>query len=187
MKMIIGLGNPGIDYRKTRHNVGFMVIDELCAKHNIKLDQRKFKGQFAIARIGKEKVLLLKPLTYMNNSGEAVSALAKYYDINIEDILVIFDDLDLPCGKLRLRVNGNSGGHKGIKSLITYLGSKEFKRIRIGIDKDPLILTMDYVLGKPTSGQKKLLKAAIEKAALAATDFIDIDFSLVMNKYNKHE
>jgi len=187
MKMIIGLGNPGASYKTTRHNIGFMVVDGLCDRYNVKLDQRKFKAQFTIVRVKEDKVLLVKPLTYMNNSGEAVKALMNYYDIELDDVLVIFDDLDLPCGKLRLRVNGNSGGHKGIKSLITHLKDKNFKRIRIGIDKDILIDTADYVLGKPTSGQKKLLKVAIGNAVMAADEFIDSDFALVMNKYNRNE
>jgi len=187
MKMIVGLGNPGLKYKATRHNMGFMVIDGLCDKYGFRLDQKKFNALYGLAKIRKEKVLLVKPLTFMNNSGEAVGALARYYEIDLEDVVVVYDDLDLPCGKLRLRNSGDSGGHKGIKSLISHLGSKDFKRIRVGIDKDQLMETADYVLGKPNSEQKKLLKPTIEKAVMAADEFIDNDFALVMNKYNKHE
>ena len=185
--MIVGLGNPGSPYKATRHNLGFLVVDGLCDKYGIKLDKRKFKGQYAIYQKNSTKVLLVKPLTFMNNCGEAIAPLMNYYQIALADILVIYDDLDLPCGKLRLRSSGNSAGHNGIKSLIKHLGSKDFKRIRIGIDKDPLMVTADYVIGKPNTAQRKLLKPVIELAIAAADDFIETDFDLVMNKYNKHE
>lgn len=185
--MIIGLGNPGAKYKATRHNIGFMVVDALMEKLRIKLDQRKFQAEYALVTINQEKVLIAKPLTFMNNCGEAIASLMRYYQIHSDDIIVIYDDVDLPCGKLRLRSQGNSGGHNGIKSIIKHSGTKDFKRIRIGIDKDPLIVTADYVLGKPNTGQKKLLKLAIVLAADAAYEFIDTDFNLVMNKYNTHE
>ena len=185
--MIIGLGNPGGQYKNTRHNIGFMVIDELIRLFDVKLELRKFKGKYTILTLNGEKVLLVKPETYMNLCGECVAPLMGYYKIALEDIVVIYDDLDLPCGKVRLRPNGGSAGHNGLKSLIKHLGSKEFKRIRIGIDKDPLILGMDYVIGKPTGEQKKLLKKAVEKAALAIREYLDHDFVSAMNIYNKNE
>ena len=185
--MIVGLGNPGRKYKSTRHNIGFMVIDELVRLFNAELDARKFKGEYTIITVKNEKVLLVKPLTFMNLCGECVAPLMGYYKIKLEDLVVIYDDLDLPCGKVRLRVNGGSAGHNGLKSLIKHLGSQEFKRIRIGIDKDPLMLTIDYVIGKPTGAQKKLLKPAIEKAALAVKEYLEEDFSAAMNKYNKNE
>ena len=187
MKMIVGLGNPGRIYQATRHNIGYQVIDKFCDIQEITLNQKKFKGSYIKTKIRDVDVLVLKPLTFMNESGKAVKSLALYYGINIEDILVIYDDLDLPCGKLRLRERGNSGGHKGIKSIISELADKEFKRLRIGIDNDKSMVTPDYVLKKPTLEQKKLLKPTIIKAAKAADAFIDQDFNLVMNKFNKHE
>lgn len=185
--MIVGLGNPGGKYKNTRHNIGFMVIDELLASFSAKLDMRKFKGKYTILTVNEEKVLLVKPVTYMNLCGECVAPLMGYYKIALEDIVVIYDDLDLPCGKVRLRPNGGSAGHNGLKSLIKYLGSQEFKRVRIGIAKDPEMLTIDYVIGKPTGEQKKLLKAAVAKASLALREYLAADFVTAMNKYNKNE
>ena len=185
--MIVGLGNPGGKYKSTRHNMGFMVIDELLRLFDSELELRKFKGKYTILTRGNEKVLLVKPQTFMNLCGECVAPLMGYYKIQLEDILVIYDDLDLPCGKVRLRPNGGSAGHNGLKSLIKHLGSQEFKRIRIGIDKDPLMMTIDYVIGKPSGEQKKLLKKAVEKAALAVREYLDSDFTTAMNIYNKNE
>jgi len=185
MKMIIGLGNPGGRYKATRHNLGFLVVDEICNRLQVKLDKKKFKNQYTIVARDDETVMLLKPLTYMNNCGEAIASMMRYYAVEIADILVIYDDLDLPSGKLRLRESGNSAGHNGIKSIIQYLKTKDFKRLRVGIGKDPLQDSADYVLGKFTTKEKKAIKAAIEKATAAALAFVSCDFPSVMNEYNK--
>jgi len=187
MKMIVGLGNPGGKYKSSRHNIGFLVIDELTRLFVTKLDKRKHQGEYTIVSYNKDKVLLLKPQTFMNLSGESVAPLMKYYDIAIEDLVVIYDDLDLPCGKLRLRPSGGSAGHNGLKSIIKHLGSSEFKRVRVGIEKDPLVLAADYVLGKPNLQQKKLIKKAIIEAALAIREYLDSGFDQAMNSYNKNE
>ena len=187
MKMIVGLGNPGRKYKGSRHNLGFMVIDDLCNLLKVSLDQKKFKAEYGIFRVDEKKVMIVKPLTFMNLCGEAVAPLLGYYKLNLEDLVVIYDDLDLPCGRLRLRKEGGDGGHNGIKSLISHLGTKEFKRIRIGIDKDPLMVTADYVLGKPSLTQRKLLKPIISTAVTAAKDYVNHDFDWLMNKYNHHE
>src|SRR5699024_1925566 len=133
MKVIVGLGNPGFKYKKTRHNIGFEVIDELADRWNLSLKKNTWQGQSGIGCSGGEKVILLQPLTYMNHSGEAVRPLLDYYDISLEDLLVVYDDLDLPTGKVRLRMKGGTGGHNGMKSIVQHVGSKDFKRIRLGI------------------------------------------------------
>ncbi len=149
MKIIIGLGNPGKQYEQTRHNIGFRSLIGCQVELSIPLDQSKFKGLYGIGFYKGEKVLLLKPLTYMNLSGESIRAVIDYYQIDLEDLLVIYDDLDLPVGKIRLRQKGSAGGHNGIKSTIAHLGTQEFNRIRIGIDRPQQGMNIpDYVLGR---------------------------------------
>lgn len=186
MKLIVGLGNPGKSYEKTRHNVGFMVLDKLIQDLNLKT-QTKFKGEFTQTTLNGESVVLLKPHTFMNLSGESVRLVKDFYKIEDPDILVIYDDLDLPVGKLRLREKGSSGGHNGIKSIISHLHHQDFKRIRIGIDKDPLIVTADYVLGKFSKNDQIPLKTAIDKASQACQDFCTQNFVDVMTRYNTSE
>lgn len=181
MKMIVGLGNPGKQYERTRHNSGFMAVDKVAEKLNLNID----KKEFAALTAKNNQVILVKPQTYMNNSGEAVSQIMKYYHIDINDLLIIYDDLDLKYGQLRLRLKGSSGGHNGIKSIINYIHSENFKRIRIGIEKNPLIETADYVLGKVEKDKQQLFDDSIEKASQAAIEFITDEFEKIMNKYNK--
>lgn len=181
MKMIVGLGNPGKQYERTRHNSGFMAIDKVAEKLNLNIDKKEFSALTA----KNNQVILVKPQTYMNNSGEAVSQIMKYYHIDINDLLIIYDDLDLKYGQLRLRLKGSSGGHNGIKSIINYIHSENFKRIRIGIEKNPLIETADYVLGKVEKDKQQLFDDSIEKASQAAIEFITDEFEKIMNKYNK--
>ena len=181
MKMIVGLGNPGKQYERTRHNSGFMAIDKVAEKLNLNID----KKEFAALTAKNNQVILVKPQTYMNNSGEAVSQIMKYYHIDINDLLIIYDDLDLKYGQLRLRLKGSSGGRNGIKSIINYIHSENFKRIRIGIEKNPLIETADYVLGKVEKDKQQLFDDSIEKASQAAIEFITDEFEKIMNKYNK--
>ena len=183
--MIVGLGNPGEKYQKTRHNTGFMVMDALLRKLNTTLDTSKFKALYTIYRHKGEKILLVKPLTFMNLSGEAVKALAAYYEIENDDILIIHDDLDLPVGKLRLRASGSCGGQNGIRNLIDLLGTKDLKRIRVGVGKDKNIDTVDYVLGRVEKEQQEVFAAAIDRASDAVLFYLDNpDFSLVMNRFN---
>ena len=181
MKMIVGLGNPGKQYERTRHNSGFMAIDKVAEKLNLNIN----KKEFAALTAKNNQVILVKPQTYMNNSGEAVSQIMKYYHVDINDLLIIYDDLDLKYGQLRLRLKGSSGGHNGIKSIINYIHSENFKRIRIGIEKNPLIETADYVLGKVEKDKQQLFDDSIEKASQAAIEFITDEFEKIMNKYNK--
>lgn len=187
MKLIVGLGNPGKEYEKTRHNTGFMTIDKIADKLGINVNKSEFNALTGKKLYQNEQVVLVKPQTYMNNSGIAVSQIMNYYHIDIEDLLVIYDDLDLKYGQLRLRLKGSAGGHNGIKSIINYLHSSEFKRIRVGIEKNPLIDTADYVLGQIDKDKKEIFDKSLERAADAAIDFVSNDFEKIMNKYNKGE
>lgn len=185
MKLIIGLGNPGKTYEQTRHNIGFHVIDHLASKWNAPLTQAKFKGMYSVIHRPEGKVMLLKPLTYMNLSGESVSAIMDYYDIGIDDILVIYDDLDLPTGQLRLRQKGSAGGHNGIKSLIQHLGTQNFNRIRIGISRPPAGMKVpDYVLSRFSKDESADMTEAVQKSAEACEFWLGKPFIEVMTKYN---
>ena len=185
MKLIVGLGNPGKQYEHTRHNVGFDTIDELSSRLNIPLTQSKFKGLYGIGQAFGQKVLLLKPLTYMNLSGESIRAVLDYYQIELEDFLVIYDDLDLPVGKIRLRQKGSPGGHNGIKSTVAHLGTQQFNRIRIGIDRpEPGMSVPDYVLGRFRPEEQGSIQEAVEKSAEACEAWLTMPFLQVMNEYN---
>ena len=146
MKLIVGLGNPGREYVHTRHNAGFEVMDAIADHVSADISQKKFKALIDKVRIGNESVLLMKPQTYMNNSGEAVRAAMDFYHLTPQDLLVIYDDMDMPVGRLRLRQKGSAGGHNGIKSIIAHIHTQEFDRIRVGIDKDARIPTVDLSL-----------------------------------------
>lgn len=186
MKLFVGLGNPGSKYERTRHNAGFMAIDKLSKEWNIDLaEEKKFKGQIGRGVVKGEKVILLKPTTFMNLSGESVRAVMDFYDVEVEDIIVIYDDLDLPHGKIRLRLKGSAGGHNGIKSLIAHLKTQEFKRIRVGIDRHPKIPVVDYVLGKFTEDELALVNQAIDLTAGACTLALTDSFNKVMTEYSK--
>lgn len=183
MKLIIGLGNPGKGYQKTRHNIGFMVIDHLADELNIDIDHENFHSIYGKGKFYDEDIIIMKPLTFMNLSGLAVREVADFYKVPLEDIIVIYDELALPPGKLRLREKGSSGGHKGMKDIIAHLNSEEIKRLRIGIG-EPLFDTVDYVLGTPTKEEKILIDQAIEQAIEAIKVVIKEDFHHAMSKFN---
>lgn len=186
MKLIVGLGNPGGKYEHTRHNVGFDAIDECAKIMDIDLNESKFKGVYGKGNYKGETVFLLKPLTFMNLSGESVRPLMDYFKINIEDVVVIYDDLDLPVGKIRLRQKGGHGGHNGMRSLISHLGTDKFNRIRIGIDRpEPGESVANYVLNTFRSEERPPILEAIEQAARASCAFAEQDFLIVMNEFNK--
>lgn len=185
VKLIIGLGNPGKPYEHTRHNIGFDVIDELANRWNAPLNQTKFNGMYATLHRPEGKIMLVKPLTYMNLSGECVRPLMDYFNIEIEDIIVIYDDLDLETGKLRLRGKGSAGGHNGIKSLIQHLGTQEFNRIRVGVDRPPVGMKVaDYVLSKFSKEDQPTVKEAVDKSCDAIETALNKPFLEVMNKFN---
>jgi PTH1 family peptidyl-tRNA hydrolase len=185
MKLIVGLGNPGLKYKKTRHNVGFMFVDEVLKrlKEKSALD-KGLKAEVANVSYRNEKLIFAKPQTFMNLSGEAVSAVAHFYKIDPEDILVVFDDLDLPEGKIRIRKNGSSGGHKGMNSIIQCLGTDQIKRIRLGIGHEDGIDAADYVLGKFSPEGKEIMKPIIEDALKMLDDYLSMPFEDFMSRYN---
>ncbi|UOQ91356.1 aminoacyl-tRNA hydrolase [Halobacillus shinanisalinarum] len=185
MKCIVGLGNPGKRYEKTRHNVGFMIIDELANQNAWNLDQKKFKGLFTIEHMNGEKVLLLKPQTYMNLSGDSLRLFMDYYDIRDDEVLVIYDDLDLPPGRMRLRQKGGHGGHNGIRSIIDQLGTKEFKRLRIGVGRPSVPMSVvDYVLGTFDKDQQRSIQEVVEQSVKACEAWLEQPFDEVMNSFN---
>lgn len=185
MKLIVGLGNPGKKYENTRHNTGFAVIDRTLAKLNVELDKNKFNADYTMINRNGEKIYFLKPLTYMNLSGEAVVPFMKYFNIDPEDLVVVHDDLDLPVGKIRLRQSGSCGGQNGMRNIIDLLGYSNIKRIRVGIGKDPLIPVVDYVLGKTKKEDLEVYNQALDKASDALIYWLDHDdFSKVMSNFN---
>lgn len=185
MKIIVGLGNPGSEYSATRHNVGFMAVDELARRWGISSWKKRNQALVAEYR-AEEPVVLIKPQTYMNLSGVAVGELARWYKVPPEDIIVIFDDMDLAIGRLRLRTKGGSGGHRGIESLLTHLAKDSFARVRIGIDRPPTNWqVVDYVLSQFTPEEQPLLKEAILRAGEAAECIIKQGMIKAMNVYNK--
>lgn len=185
MKLVVGLGNPGDKYAKTRHNVGFEVINHLQKELNISMEREKFQGLLSEKIIDGEKVLFLKPLTFMNLSGNSIVAVVNFYKIDPKkDMIVIYDDMDLPVGKLRVKEKGSSGGHNGIKSIISHLGD-EFLRIKCGIGKSKND-TIDFVLGQFDKIEQEAVDQMIDNAAKCALDMVaDIELGRIMQKYNK--
>jgi PTH1 family peptidyl-tRNA hydrolase len=184
MKLIVGLGNPGPKYKGTRHNAGFMVVDKLADKYNIRLQKEEKKALVAKERIKGEKVILAKPQTFMNESGLAVQKLASYYNIDAADVLVIYDDLDLEQGELKIKPKGGHGGHNGLRSVINCLGESSFARVRIGIGRPEYRSVTDYVLGKFSSDERKNVEDTITKGSKAVELFLDGNLNKAMNKYN---
>jgi PTH1 family peptidyl-tRNA hydrolase len=185
MKLIVGLGNPGNDYNNTRHNVGFMTVDYLARHLGIDINVKWNNSLYAQTNINGEKVMLLKPLSYINLSGEVISSFIKYFKININDILVINDDLDLPIGSYKLKSHGSSGGHNGLKNIELHLGTDEYKRLKIGISNNKNIDTKDYVLGKFSQDEKEKIDDVVKIAKDILIDFTSLDFVMLMNKYNR--
>lgn len=180
--LIVGLGNPGPAYRGTRHNVGFDVIDRLAEKHKIKVQTSRYKAIYGTGTINGEPVCLVKPLTYMNLSGQAVQELLKHYRVGIDRVLIIADDLDLTVGRVRLKPKGSSGGHNGHKSLIASLGSDEYPRIKIGIGKAGE--TIDHVLGKFHPDEKPEIDSALRRSVECVERILDSGLESAMNWVN---
>lgn len=184
--IVAGLGNPGLEYENTRHNAGFLTMEELAKQCGAKLDQMKFKSDCGEAMLGEVRCLLMKPTTYMNLSGDAIAAAANFYKIPPEQVLVTYDDISLPPGKLRLRRKGSAGGHNGIKSIIAQLGTEEFPRIRVGVGAkpNPQYDLADWVLSKFSEEDMKALQPALEHAADAAKKIVSGDMNGAMNLYS---
>lgn len=183
MKLIVGLGNPGKKYEKTRHNMGFMVADLFADETAIDVDKEVFHGLLGRGKFLDEDIMIFKPTTYMNLSGTAVREIVSYFKIELDDIIIVCDDMALEPGKIRLRTKGSSGGQKGLQNIIENLGSEDFKRIRIGIG-EPEFDAIDYVLGKPTEDERPLIAQAIEDAVEAIKETIRTDFTRAMNRFN---
>ena len=186
MKCIVGLGNIGKRFELTRHNIGFEVVDYILEKNNFSLDKQKFKGAYTIERMNGDKVLFIEPMTMMNLSGEAVAPIMDYYNVNPEDLIVLYDDLDLEQGQVRLRQKGSAGGHNGMKSIIKMLGTDQFKRIRIGVGRPTNGMTVpDYVLQRFSNDEMVTMEKVIEHAARAIEKFVETSrFDHVMNEFN---
>lgn len=184
MKMIVGLGNPGLEYENTRHNMGFIIIDNFANSLGVSIDKKKFNALYSDIFVNGNKVLLVKPLSFMNLSGEVVQSFANYYDVDYSDILVISDDLDLDFLDYRLRLFGSSGGHNGLKDIERCLGTGHFRRFRIGISNNKNIDTKDYVLGKFSKDDIKKIDEFLPKTVDILNDFLNISFERLMSKYN---
>ncbi len=183
MKIIVGLGNPGAEYAQTRHNIGFVIVDGLAQELGVSLDKNQHKARVGQAQVGREKVILVKPQTYMNLSGQAVVALMNWYKLSPEDLLVISDDMDLPIGHIRIRKNGSAGGQKGLKNIIELLGTQEFSRMRVGIGR-PGHGTVDHVLGKITNAEAEQMAPALASAIEAVKVWALEGTAAAMNRFN---
>lgn len=185
MYIIAGLGNPTKEYDKTRHNVGFLAIDALADKYHIDVSEKKHKALCGRGAIEGQKVVLMKPQTFMNLSGESIRAAVDFYKVDPEDIIIIYDDISLEPGQLRIRLKGSAGGHNGIKNIIAHLGTQEFPRIKVGIGaKPPRMDLADYVLSRFSRGEQKLMEDAFQEAAEAAVMMMTDGAERAMNHFN---
>lgn len=184
MKAVIGLGNPGLKYDRSKHNVGFMLLDKIIKDLNLTY-RTNFRGKFTEGKLGVEKILFLKPYTYMNLSGYAVAELVGYYKLSPQDILVVHDDMDLPVGRMRLRSKGSSGGHNGLKSIITELGTQEFWRLKIGVGRPEEGDVINHVLSAFNIEETKTLQEVIERSHKATLLWLEDNQEEAMNIYNK--
>lgn len=186
MYIIAGLGNPGIKFENTRHNLGFMAIDRLAEKYDIPVNRRKFQGLIGEGRIGTDKVVLLKPQTYMNLSGRSIREIVRYYKIPADHLIVIYDDFDLPLGALRIRKNGGPGTHNGMRSVVAETGTTDFPRIRIGTGASG-DSAIEFVIGKMNESDRRILDETAAAAADAAADIVQIGIDNAMNRHNSRK
>lgn len=185
MKIIVGLGNPTAQYQGTRHNVGFSVIYALSDEYDIKVDTKKHKALIGKGMIEGEKVILAMPQTYMNLSGESVRELVDFYKCSNEDVIVIYDDISLDVGKLRIRAKGSAGGHNGIKNIISHLGTDVFPRIKVGVGEKPKNMDLaDYVLGRFGKDELETIRNGVDNAVKAIATIIGEDINAAMNSFN---
>jgi len=191
MRLIIGLGNPGLRYTRNRHNAGFMCINYFARQHGIPWDKKQGKARVGMGEVSGVKVMVARPQTYMNSSGESVSLLVKRYKVELNDLIIIHDDLDLPLGKIRIRHDGGSGGHKGMKSIVASLGSPDFIRLRVGIGRPTDAESnrseaeiIDYVLSDFTPGEKRVISEIMPRVSDALTCLLSEGLTVAMNKFN---
>ena len=185
MKLIVGLGNPGKEYENTRHNVGFIYLDNYAKENNFSITKEKFNGNLWEITKNGEKIIFVKPLSYMNLSGTVVRKYLDYYKIDLKDILVIHDDLDMEIGRIKLRTQGSSGGHNGIKNIIEQTGSEKFMRLKVGISKNKNIETKDYVLSKFNKEEQEIINQKLKVVNNIIDDFINnVSPDIIMGRYN---
>lgn len=184
MKLVVGLGNPGNEYALTRHNVGFQLLDFIASDKGFEFSKNKFNAEYGEYVVNGEKILFVKPLSYMNLSGGVVSKFVSFFKLSLDDILVIQDDLDMRVGRVKFVYNSSSGGHNGIKDIEKCLGSREFVRLKIGIANDKSVDTKDYVLGNFRVEEQAVLKVEFERLKGVVEDFCSLDLSRLMSKYN---
>ena len=184
MKLIVGLGNPGKEYENTRHNIGFQTIDRYANKLGVSIMKSKFNGLYGDTLIDGEKVVLLKPQSFINLSGEVIHKFVEFYKISISDILIIHDDLDLKVGTYKIKKKGSSGGHNGLKNIELHLGTQEYKRIKIGISNNKSMDTKDYVLGKLSKEEEEKLNEVKDTVINILDDYFKVSFEELMSKYN---
>ena len=184
--LLVGLGNPGSKYESTRHNMGFLAVDGLARRKGFRFNKLRFRAWTAEWMVNGEKVLVMKPQTYMNLSGESVGEAARFYKIPADHVVVISDDISLPVGKLRIRTGGSAGGHNGLKNIIQHLGTDQFPRIKVGVGmpEHPDHEMIDWVIGKPQGEEAKTLRAALDRAAEAALCIVDEGADKAMNRFN---
>lgn len=185
MTLVVGLGNPGSSYEGSRHNVGFRVVDLLARRSGIAVKERRFRALLGLGRIGGQDVILAKPLTYMNLSGHAVKAIMDWHGLESSQLLVIYDDMDLDLGRIRIRPKGSAGGHNGMKSIIALMGSEDFPRVRVGIGRpSPSLDGVEHVLGWFSPEEMPIVSTAIEWAANAVELYLQEGLDEAMNRYN---
>lgn len=187
MYLVVGLGNPEKRYSKTRHNMGFDVIDGLTKKYNIDVNKSKFEGIYGQGEIEGEKVILLKPQTYMNSSGESIVKYVNFYKIDIENVIVIYDDIDIMSGTIKIRKKGGPGNHNGMKSVVEMLASQDFPRIRVGTgkeDNEKIDNLIEYVIGSLSDDEMLQLQKGVNKAEIAVTNILKYGIDIAMNKLN---
>ncbi len=182
--IVVGLGNPGKKYENTRHNIGFMVIDYLADELNVPVNKIKHQALIGEAKIGQSKIVLIKPQTFMNLSGKSVVAISNFYKIPMNNLIVVYDDVDIPYMELRIREKGSAGTHNGMKSILNLLGKSEFPRVRMGIGKDETIPLADYVIGKFSQTELKNMEEFVPNGGKAIMEIIRTDVNSAMNKYN---
>ncbi|TCK87868.1 PTH1 family peptidyl-tRNA hydrolase [Natranaerovirga hydrolytica] len=185
MYLVVGLGNPGMKYAATRHNIGFEVVERFAYEHNIKLNKKKYHAKYGTGNINGEKVMVVQPQTYMNRSGESVLLFADFFKISMDNILVIYDDTSLDLGKIRIRKKGSAGGHNGIKNIIAHLNAQDFPRIKVGVgEKPPGWDLADYVLGRFSKEEMDIIIPAIKRASDSIETYIKDGVDAMMNLYN---
>ncbi len=185
MKIIFGLGNPGKKYEDTRHNAGFMVLDKFAYNHNVDINKAKFNSLLAETNINGEKTILVKPMTFMNNSGQAVSEVLNFYKPDLEDIIVVVDDIEIDLGMLRIRAKNGKGTHNGLKSIFNHLKTDDYAKMKIGVGKFKRDMDLaDYVLARPSKEEDNIIDDLIDRAVEALDEFTKSSIDTVMNKYN---